>query len=188
MRLIELGTRLSVPDRLQKFLGIGFERGARLVEHRPVPLVTIWMRRPSAVMSINNWFLNCLRLALASMIASSCPFRSIGRERSWRSRAFFIIELRGAALPRSCCSAPRIEIDALVAFDVATLDLAHRSGEIFTAALDDARAVATARTALHRHLERILEKLGNTLQIALGCRPSNHISRKKAIIAVTKSA
>ena len=162
------------PDRLQKFLGIGFERGTRLVEHRPVPLVhdldsqafggdvhqQLVLELPEIGTRLDD------RLELSLQVDQSRALLAL-------KGLLRIVELRGSSLAEILLLVPalrRIEIDALVAFDVATLDLAHRSGEVFTAALDDARTVATARTALHRHLERILEKLGNALQIALGGR------------------
>ena len=54
--------------------------------------------------------------------------------------------------------------------------------------LDHARSIADAGATGHADLERILEEISNALQVPLAVEPSSHMSRKKAIIAVTKSA
>nr|WP_246190958.1 hypothetical protein [Pseudoxanthomonas taiwanensis] len=141
---------------------------------------TICTRRPSGVRSISSWSLNGASAWLFSRAASSSR-RSASRRR--RSTA--------CAARRAACGSTgaRTWPSSAVCGPIADgTGLALAAGTIRSAAPPGPRVLAAGTCALPTTALGFLKYSDTAARSSLEAMPISHITRKKAIIAVTKSA
>ena len=152
-------------DLAQDHLGIRLQFGAARIEHRPVLLVDdldaqpfgrhvhqqLILELPEHRIAFNQALDALLQLVQRRLLAALELFAQLLRFELFRFRL-----AHGRA--------------TLLRLNVAVLDLAGTARQILAAAVQDARCVTGTAAAGHPDLERILEELGNPLEIAVGRR------------------
>src|SRR5690606_31980693 len=149
-------------DLAQQLARIGAQLGARRGEHRPVLRVDQLYPQALADDVDEELVLELTqrgvglddRLELALEVDQARAFTALGDR--LRGGLGLALDARGRG----------VEIDRARAGGIAPAHLADLAREVLATALDDARAVAGAFAALHGELERVLEVVGDALEVA----------------------